>query len=375
MNRLHIFNCSNELALASDMRDYIPPKNILRMECDLATLPVWWADDFDAVILDDEASLPEATRIAEYAGKKIFFTTKKEGYYRLCERAGRGFMPAPWGWSKSIAETFRHFGVPSDLLPTEKALNRIRKLSSKQYATIYIKELLRDAEEAGISGSLLGEKMRFETSIELPELQERTIFKSPWSSSGRGVFAGNSLQSPAIREKLIGFIKRQGGFVADKFYDKRLDFALEFKIDREKGASFIGYSVFVAADNGYYGSNIVASQETLRNMILASGVRHDVLLWVIEEHKKLLEEHFRGCYTGVIGIDMLVADVDGYTKIHPCVEINMRMNLGVAAMEIQKICGEKEVMLTPCNNGCFSASVRNSRLIIERNSMPEIVVV
>ncbi len=364
MNRLHIFNCSNELALASNMREYIPPKNILSMEHDLAILPVWWANDHDAVIINDNHSLNEANEIAKVCGKRIFFTTLKEGYTELCKRTEREFSPSPWGWSKTITERFRKFGIPDKLLPTDDILDKIRLFTSKEYATKYIKEFLHDAANSDFKKHFVGDCMRFETTIELPEIKERTIFKSPWSSSGRGVFAGDSLYSPSIREKLIGFIKRQGGFVADKYYDKILDFALEFRIESKKEVSFLGYSVFVAADNGYYGSNIIASQKVLHKMILETGIDDTVLQWTIEQHKFMLKKHFGDYYTGIVGIDLLITNKNGIKKIHPCIEINVRMNLGVAAMEIYKRVKKEEILLTPHRKNGFTASVCKNRLTI-----------
>ena len=370
MNNLHIFNCSNELALASNMREYIPPKNILSMEHDLALLPMWWANEYDVVMTNDEELLINADELIKSCGKTLFFTTPKENYNELCKRIGREYKPSPWGWSRAIAEKFRKFGVPENLIPTDATLNKIRELSSKRYATIYIKEFLDKAKRDGIGCHFVGEQMRFETTLEIPELHERTIFKSPWSSSGRGVFAGDSLFLPSIREKLVGFIKRQGGFVADRYYEKSLDFALEFKIGENREISFCGYSVFLAADNGYYGSNIVASQDTLHNTILATGIDDDILQWVIDEHKTLLKKHFADDYTGVIGIDLLITNEDGIIKIHPCIEINMRMNLGIAAIEIYKQKGDCNTLLTPNREKGFVASIDNHRLVIEmKNSI------
>ena len=52
---------------------------------------------------------------------------------------------------------------------------------------------------------------------------------------------------------------------------------------------------------------------------------------LMELHLQLLSERLVGQYEGIVGIDMMV--VSG-GLIHPCVEINLRMNMGVVAHSI-----------------------------------------
>ena len=366
MNRLHIFNCSNDLALASNSQAYIPPKNILLMEKELSSLPIWWADDGDAVLLQEKEHIAKVQDIANRIGKKLFFTTPQEGYHSLCHRcACKGFVAAPWGWSKDIARRLLSYGVPKESVPDKERLEQLRGLSSKRYACEYIQAFLSHNAIKENRNLFVGEKMRYLQNIESLKITETTILKSPWSSSGRGVFSADSIESPSIREKLSGFINRQGGFIADKLYYKVLDFALEFSIEEGK-AHFIGYSVFTAADNGYYGYNIVASQEELKQMILDSGIDELLLQQCIDLHTLFLEKEISHFYNGYLGIDMLVADVDGCRKIHPCVEINLRMNLGIASIFIYNATKGVECQLSPavCKN--FTAKIEDKKLILKQ---------
>lgn len=366
MNRLHIFNCSNDLALASDSSAYIPPKNIQLMEKELSSLPLWWANDGDAVLLLEKEHIAEAQAIAERIGKRIAFTTLAEGYDSLCQRcACKGFVAAPWGWSKDIARRLLSYGVPKESVPDKERLEQLRRLSSKRYACEYIQQFLSHATAERCDDLFVGEKMRYLQDIESLKITETTILKSPWSSSGRGVFAADSIEAPSIREKLSGFINRQGGFIADKLYDKVLDFALEFSVEEGK-AHFIGYSVFTAADNGYYGHNIVASQEELKQMILRSGIDEQHLQRCIERHTLLLEKEIAHFYNGFLGIDMLVADIDGIRKIHPCVEINLRMNLGIASILIYNATKGADCQLSSIGYRNFTARIEDRKLILKQ---------
>lgn len=366
MRRLLLFNCSNDLALASGMREYIAPKSIAAMEESLSALPFWWAEEGDAVLVGSSNEARLCEEFFSSHNKNIFFTSDEEGYNALCKRTAHTFSPTPWGWSKATAERYKRFDVPQELLPKAEELDCIRALSSREFAADYITDFLSSANSEGWSETLVGEKMQFICTLENYSIQERTIFKSPWSSSGRGIFAADSLDAPSILQKLSGFIKRQGGFIADRFYDKRIDFALEYHINTEGEAKFLGYSLFTAGVNGYYGYNVVAPQEKLRAAIIADGCSEALLDLLIISHKNLLQKRLKGKYSGYIGIDMLSTTENGIYKIHPCLEINLRMNIGILAINVQQRLQQctVDITLLPSENRKFSATVNKERLFI-----------
>lgn len=369
MSRLLLFNCSNDLALASNTKEYIAPKSIATMENDLATLPAWWAQDGDAVLLNNKEQAERAKVFFKQKGLNIHFTYNDEGFHGLTKKTNKIFTPHPWGWSKATVERYKQFGVPIELLPDEKQLTDIRKLSSREFAAHYIAELLSAPSFKEYENVLIGKDMRFIHTIEELTTPCRTIFKSPWSSSGRGIFAANNIDEPSIREKLTGFIKRQGGFIADKLYDKEMDFALEFTINKTGVTEFIGYSVFKAGTNGYYGYNIVAPQSELRKMIIKNGCNATLLDKLIVYHCNMLSKKLSGIYSGVVGIDMITANENDKIKIHPCIEINLRMNIGTLAIHINDKRVGENYDLTPQNPlGGFRAAIDKGRLIIAYNN-------
>jgi hypothetical protein len=183
------------------------------------------------------------------------------------------------------------------------------------------------------------------------------IFKSPWSSSGRGVFVGDWRDERA-RTRLQGFLSSQGGFVTDRFYaDKVLDFAMEFFICEDHTVEFLGYSVFHAAESGAYGYNYVESQQELLQRI---GADEALLQRLIDYHKEHLSQI---AYHGPVGIDMLKT-ADG--RIHPCIEINLRMNMGILALLLHERYGsDATVALTPEREHGFRALVDEGKLMIQ----------
>ncbi len=297
-----LFNPSNDMALAADVREYTPPRRIRLMEEELQNLARCW----------------------------------EEG---------------PWGWSMATKQRYLKMGIGEELLPSDEWLKEVRRLASREFSCLYLKELLK----AIPSEKLLGREMRFCTSID--EDKEGRIYKSLWSSSGRGIFTTDGLSKDHLRERLEGLLSAQGGYVEDRFYENKLqDCAMEFKVSADGEVEFLGYSVFKAERNGTYQYNIVESQQTLRNMI---EVEDELLEALIEYHKTQLG---RTAYRGYVGIDMLTTK-DG--KLHPVVEINFRMNMGILALMLYEKYGSKaNVQLTPKREHGFEAGVKDGKLSI-----------
>lgn len=298
-----LFNPSNDMALAANVREYTPPKRIRLMEEELQELSRCW----------------------------------EEG---------------PWGWSLATKQRYEKMGIEEDLLPGDEWLKEVRRLASREFSCQYLQDLLK----AVPSESLLGRDMRFCTSID--EGQEGRIYKSLWSSSGRGIFTADGLSKVHLRERLEGLLSAQGGYVEDKFYENKLqDCAMEFKVDTDGEVEFLGYSVFKAERNGTYQYNIVESQQTLRSMI---GVEDELLEALIKYHKTQLG---KTAYRGYVGIDMLTTE-DG--KLHPVVEINFRMNMGILALMLfEKYGSRANVQLTPRREHGFEAGVKDGKLSID----------
>lgn len=317
-----VFNCSNDMALAAGVNHYVPPKRIQQMESDLASLSRWWHDTC-------------------FAG--------------------------PWGWSAATKRRYRLMGIDESLLPSDSWLAEVRRLSSREHACLYIERMLRD--ESLPLAHLVGEHMRFCRQADLQAMEQLAmerplIFKSPWSSSGRGVFVARGMDERAL-SRLRGFVSAQGGFAMDRFYERKLvDFAMEYYLDGEGTAIFLGYSVFSAGEGGAYGFNYVEPQSALIERI---GVAPELLASLQAYHAAHLASL---PYRGAVGIDMMkVLDADGKEKVHPCVEINLRMNMGVLALILWQKMGSSgfladTVELTEPREHGFQAVVDHGKLMI-----------
>ncbi len=298
-----LFNPSNDMALAANVANYTPPLRIQQMESDLASLARFW-----------------------------------DG--------------GPWGWSRATKHRYMMMGVPAGELPSHEWLDGVRRLSSRTFACDYLAQLLRE-EEWG--GALVGERMRYCTSFH-PSVGEPLVFKSPWSSSGRGVVFAPRGITPTVEARLRGFLRSQGGYAEDFFYEeKRLDFAMEFFVHQGGEVEFLGYSVFRIGREGAYSGNVIAPQSELIGMIDAD----EALL----QHLVSYHTHHLGNlgYQGPLGIDMMrLAD----RRLHPVVEINFRRTMGILALTLYEQGLTTDTDLTPPVVQGFQAVVRGGMLHI-----------
>lgn len=381
-HRLLLFNCSTDMALASGLDHYTPPPLIQCMERELELLPLWWAEEGDVVLVTDieraKCFLDEVNQQLERSQQprlNVFFADVNG---RLSDRAVRweDLVPMPWGWNKSVARRLLRLGLCPETIPDDGWLERMRQLSNRRLAVVYLRDLLRVFSlDGSCAESLAGQEIFFaENQDELVSSVRRllvdgpVIMKSPWSSSGKGNAVVRDFDENTMRWA-TSVCTRQGGMCLNRFYHKRMDFAMEFRMGSDGACSFLGYSLFRADAVGRYEGNVVASQDDITHAIVAGGANQTLLESLAEYHRQYLPLYLGAGYEGVVGIDMLLAEVGGQVCVHPCIEINLRMNMGVVALRLyDRSCQNR--YLTPPDNPHFRAKVDAGMFFIERPSRP-----
>ena len=300
MGRILLFNPSHEMALATNAAQYTPPKQIQQMEADLCRLPLLWAEEGD-IVLTSTSTLHSS-----------LFTLNSP-------------LPAPWGWNKSVRNRFLRLGIAPSLMPSEEQLDCWRSFASRAWAADYCDVFYRKCEVEGlVPNHVAFIRSNIDYEVWLSKYGSVPfIFKAEYSSSGRGNKVFN-VQGSRVQEF------KGSPQLIDTFYDKMLDFAMEFEVTKQV-VQFLGLSVFETSPEGRYAFNYLRSQQELREMVVSQVPHANVLDHLIEQHLQLLSERLLGQYEGIVGIDMMV--VRG-GLIHPCVEINLRMNMGVVAMKL-----------------------------------------
>lgn len=312
--RLHLFNPENDLALALGCRHYTPPPHAVAIHNAGALLPMWWAEEGDRVIAP-EIMQTEASRLARRFGLNGVIAGDVCGATSL----------SPWGWSLDAKRQFLRAGVDGGILPDDTSIERIRQLSHRRMSVEILTRLDSD-------NPIAIETTDPNVVVEAERNNPGCYVKSPWSSSGRGVFCARSLDENALRRRAAGIIHRQGSVMVERGLDKVADFAALFHSDGHR-VSFRGLSLFSTETRGMYSGNIVAPQSHIESR-LSEMIDPEILMTLINREEEILTELTASAYQGWMGIDMMVYNDGGRLRVMPCVELNLRMTMGVVAMKV-----------------------------------------
>jgi hypothetical protein len=166
----------------------------------------------------------------------------------------------------------------------------------------------------------------------------KIMVKSPWSSSGRGL--QQVTKTPVVEkvwEKLLGIINEQGYAIAEPLLDKVLDVAFQFELKQGK-VSYLGISRFVTDSKGQYQGNFLNGWPAgLDATVLHFAESLPEL--VVEPLIKTIENSLLAkYYEGNFGVDTLIfRDETGNLRVNPCLEINVRQNMGLLSLQLEKL--------------------------------------
>ena len=278
--------------------------------------------------------------------------TDGKAFDRLC----------PWGWNPSLVRRLREAGIPETLLPDAERMQTLRTLSGRQTAVRVLQRLherWRETSECLDGAALLGTSFVLTTEAEVKAFVEgrpHALLKAPWSGSGRGVQYTHGQVTAPLQGWVRHVLHTQQAVVGEPFYEKVIDFAMEFRVEAgsetatgtsassamvaslsasPSGVRFAGYSLFETDARGIYKENWLASDAAIEARLAAYVPVADLhrLRRLLEEE---LEEALQGAYEGYLGVDMMVCrgSAAGTYALHPCVEINLRTNMGVVARRL-----------------------------------------
>ena len=319
---LYLFNPEHDLALASGEENYMAPASARRMAEELALLPMWYAEEGSCVLAPSAYNLDFLHRMNGLLGVGVGLLTEPE----LATTSIKEIHP--WGWDKSLCRRLLAAGVEESCLPSaaELALYRIH---SHRLQAVEVLSLLRG------ENLLCGESYYLQTPDEwqrFVESQDSCLLKAPLSGSGKGLNWCKGVLTPSISGWCARVAATQGGVIGEPIYNRIADFAMEFWSDGKGGVTFVGYSLFRTGRSGMYEGNRLFTNEAICRY-LCQYVPLEVLTALQRRLSLLLSERIGAFYKGYLGVDMMVcrfssADGEPY-RIHPCVEINLRMNMGV----------------------------------------------
>ncbi len=318
-NPLYIFNPWHDMALANFTPYYKVPAGIVRMSNDLSFLPLWYAPDGALIYVADiftvETFRSQIADFKDFSSERFVSDTVS---YEI----------NPWGWSPALVHKLSVGGADISSLPDSVFLDKIRYLSGRQRCVEVLSQLLC---VDGICGKAFCCNKLEEVRMYL-EANGSLILKAPWSGSGRGLYRVCRQSWNANAEGWISRILRtQGCVMAEPVYNKVCDFAMEFYSSSDGDVTFAGYSLFETDDFGNYKQNILMSDASIEEHLLSYGITSATLHEVRKKLIEIFSGMVSGHYTGYFGVDMMICSQNGEILLHPCVEINMRMNMGVVS--------------------------------------------
>lgn len=314
--KLHIFNPENDLALADGGANYCPPPAAAQIAYDLASLPLWYADACDTVVLPGMVHNEYHERISQLFSVALPYDSCMQNNIISC---------IPWGWSPQIKRRLNVMGF-GDILPSDDCIAKIRGISNRKSSITILKAL----QDAGFDTPPL--PLYYTNPDDVAEFvnnRSRCVVKAPWSGSGKGIAWGIGRVETPMEHFYKGVIKRQGGVVCEEFLDGRVEFAMEFFTDGNS-IVFAGYSLF-SSFKGSYSGNVLASNREIENFLsrfVPSGELARIKDALPAIMCRLLQSNG---YKGYFGIDMMIYEKDGNLRFAPCMELNLRMNMGMAA--------------------------------------------
>ncbi len=307
----------------------------------MATLPVFFSQAGDLIIVPHKPT---------------------ESYIRLLEKIGlsnREFVTmemlekktpkdinslCPWGWSP-VAHKRLHFlkNNCSSEFKDSPVFNwnpEYKSLYSKKFAREILTKLLeRNPSEHFISKEEIPAICRNKKEFELLLGKwNKLMVKAPWSSSGRGLQPITKTPiHPKVWEKLLGMVNDQGYAMVEPYFNKQLDVAYQFKLKNGR-VTFIGTSNFSADSKGQYqGNNLNGLPHDLDPEIIKFA--EDIPSEIINPLIEILEEsELAKSFEGYFGVDTLIfKNKQGCLKINPCLEINVRYNMGLLSIHLNKL--------------------------------------
>lgn len=292
----------------------MPSANIMRMASDLAFLPAYWAEEKDWLLVQEAVD----KEFGKELGIRVRCVTEDE-----LARETEGIKGMPWGRSPKTCHWLAERGMGEEWQEEWKEWYS-RKTACQGLRTLFEQMSFLEARIIPqVCASL--EEIEYRMAKEGGEW----LIKSPWSSSGKGQLRCKGAFGAKSKEWIDGVLKRQGYVMLERYLNKVLDFAMEFQAT-ESGMEFIGWSFFETGEHGEYQGNMISPQSRMESELIRLLGTETVQS--LKCHLPRMLEALYPSYRGFLGVDMMVyKDNEDHLRVHPCVEINLRFNMGIVA--------------------------------------------
>ncbi|WP_304296380.1 hypothetical protein [Porphyromonas gulae] len=320
--RLLLFNPGHEMVPEIiGKKPYVPPPVVRTMMRDLGLLPAWLTKSGQDYVFCPEETLP------------IPDTHPLKPEARLLQipdtaLPSNDYTLDMWGQSPVWLAALQHRFPWLSTVSAPHYPHELYQRSHRSEATRCLEAIGRGEIAARWFTSVddfLGQKQRY-----FPP-DSALLAKLPSSSSGRGLLWLGASPTESEIDLLTKALRCASSFSVEPVLDVRQDWAAEFYSDGKGRLDFVGWSRFDTNKRGAYLGNRLATQTDLTaELTEAVGAKaHEEAITSVRDY---LRERFATLYTGYIGVDMAVYAQEDHLLLHPCIEINVRYTMGVAAI-------------------------------------------
>lgn len=338
MSYAHLFFPENDLALASDLSNYTPPRMARATHAAGETLPMWYGRPGDVFICNGVNNSWFNAMSEAFALRTDVFPHRPEEY-----------TPRPWGWSKASRRRLIAEGFSVDRLPDDAALNQIRSLSHRRSSVIIADALAAFLPDFRFTPPAVEAFTVDEALTVIDAFGGDCVIKSPWSNAGRGIAFTRGFSENALVQRISDIINAYNSVLFERAFDNICDFAMLFESTDSGDVRYVGLSLFETDKRGAYMRNIVANDIILADKI-AEFLPENILRPVADSLCAILSDYIGGKYRGPLGIDMLVARTNAGNILNPCVELNLRNTMGhVAHALAENVLATDKTAVFACN--------------------------
>ena len=394
MKPILLFNPEHDLALANGDRHFIAPRNIREMAHDLSDImetilptsdsessiisalpsahPFPWG--WDPTIVEhfkkmgipaqelptDEALAALSRRSERITAHQILSNFHKEHTDTDNIFIGESFIARSFEDISTYAERFGHILLKAPLSGSGKGLRHVN-FNDNDDDNKKPKELSQSSSEL--------------IKKNCPSKIGGRAERNKMEQSGGGMSPSSSASAlKKVESWANALIRRHGYLTVEPYYNKVQDFAMEFIAD-DTGCHFIGYSYFITDEHGRYIASRLMSDTKAEELLCTYIPRealHEIRQWITLHYTDIVPSEWNLTRHPIpFGIDMMIvrerqqstdnrqqsatiSDEKVEVKydhqddnsefriqnskftIHPCVEINLRMNMGIIAHEIYR---------------------------------------
>ncbi|MCK9640468.1 MAG: hypothetical protein M0R39_11230 [Prolixibacteraceae bacterium] len=338
----YFFNPTCEPAIANRSPFYTAPARLRKFESDLGYLTAWIANEWDQVVVQGTVDNAYNQEMRKLGFKLPELINLKEAMANPSWLAQPKGTLRPWGWSPALLKLFKpainfyqdEFKQSAVATWQEGHRNLYSRITALDLLTRIIEkysyEWLPESKELPVVCFTLDQ------IYAVLERKVRSVVKTPWSSSGRGLLLFPNPDIKSKNDEVLGGMLNQQGFVTiEPWLGKVADLSFQF-VSKAGEIRYMGRTFFETDSKGRY----------VRNQLTDTPILPDGLSGFLEKHhgevvqllqEALKESGYSSLYEGWIGVDALIyKDDSGELKFQPMIEINGRYTMGAIALKLRE---------------------------------------